>query len=234
LVVAKETIMRAVNAAFRDELVELFHSLDTYRTPDSPKDGIEDRILKGVLLGLISVDDTPDSHRLILDHYHKAVTASDRVAALTALNRSSSPERRDVLDAVYEAWHPHLSGYANYLRVVSYGTQPDVFDMIRTEQERHTFDVNQPTWSRALFLTFAANTKMVWTDEGVDWVRDKVIWLSRINDYTAGRLLNTFQHCRQLKPNLKGPVTAALETILKDVPAEVSPTIHGQAKAYLG
>ncbi len=234
LVLAKEAMMLAVNAAFRSDLAKLFHSLDTYRKPESPKDGIEERILKGVLLGLITVDDSLDSQRLILDHYRKAVTASDRVAALTALNRSSAPDRLKVLEEVYEAWHPHLSGYANYLRVISYGTQPDLFHMIKKEQERPTFDANQPTWSRALFLTLATNTKMVWTDEGIDWVREKVSWLSRINDYTAGRLLNTFQHCRQLKPDLRRPVTTALESILKDVPPDVSPTIHGQAKAYLG
>lgn len=234
LVVAREKLMLAANRAFRNDIVDLFHRLDTYRRPESPRDGIEERIFKAVLLGLITIDDTSDSHSLILDHYQRATTASDRVAALTALNRSSAPQRLEILENVYEQWHGHLSGYANYLRVVSFGSQPDVFQMIKREQERPTFDVNQPTWSRALFLTMAGNTKKVWTSEGIDWVRDKVIWLSTINDFTASRLLNTFQQCRKLKPELKHQVSVALERILGEVPPEVSATIRGQAKAYLG
>jgi aminopeptidase N len=80
----------------------------------------------------------------------------------------------------------------------------------------------------------AVNTKMVWTDQGIDWVAGRVVWLSPINDITASRLLNTFQHYRRLKPKLQAQVKPALQRIIRDVPADVSPTVHAQAKAYLG
>lgn len=234
LVTARETIMKAVNSRFRPKLVELFNEIDTYRPTESPKDGIEERMLKGTLLGLIAIDDSEDSHRLIVNHFTSATTAQDRVSALIALNRSSHPERRGILEQVYEQWRPFLSGYANYLRVVALGTNPDVFDMIETEKNRPSFDINQPTWARALFFTMCANTKMVWTDRGIDWVRDRVVELARINDYTASRLLNTFQQCRNLKPDEQDRVKAALGAIADKIPEEVSPTVHRQALTYLG
>jgi aminopeptidase N len=153
---------------------------------------------------------------------------------LILLNRSSAPERLELLAKTYQDWHEHLSGYANYLRVVAAGTNPDVFEMIEQEAARPTFDVNQPTGCRALLLTMAVNTKMVWTDQGIDWVAGRVVWLSPINDMTASRLLNTFQHFRRLKPELQARVKPALERIIRDVPADVSPTVHAQAEAYLG
>jgi aminopeptidase N len=183
---------------------------------------------------LIAVDDSLESHRLILDHYRAATTAQDRVAALLALNRSSATERRTVLEEVYRAWHPHLSGYANYLRVVSAGTCDDVFDMIEAEKTRASFDPNQPTWSRALHLPMAMNNKMVWTDRGINWVTDTVIELSRINVVTGAKLLNTFQQAIRLESELRTPVLAALERIITEVSEDTCPTLHGQAKAYLG
>jgi len=234
LVAARERLMREVNNAFRKELLESFHSLETYQQRQTPRDGIEERILRNVLLELIVIDDSKESHQLTMEHYRSATTASDRVAALLALNRSSSPKRREVLEQVYDAWHTHLSGYANYLRIVGGGTCEDVFDMIEAEKRRPTFDINQPTWVRALFFSMAVNNKMVWTDQGTDWLTNTLIELAHINSYTASRLLNTFQQARRLKPDLRMKVKAALERIMDSVPREVSATVHEQARSYLG
>ncbi len=234
LVAAREKLMLAVNEAFRAELKESFLQLDTYQPRRSPKEGIEERILKNVLLDLIAVDDSEDSHGLILNQYKSATTAGDRLGALVALNRSSAPQRLEILEQVYQAWNAHVSGYANYLRVVGAGTCEDVFDMIQAEKERPTFDINQPTWVRALYFSMAMNNRMLWTDQGVNWLTDSLIELAPINGYVASRLLNTFQQVRNLKPNLQVKVRAALRRIADEVPDGVSPTVHSQAVGYLG
>lgn len=236
LVLAREKLMLTVNRRYRDRLMAHFLDLDTYTIPAdaSPRYGIEQRFLKQVLLDLITVDDSPESHHLILDHFRKATTANDRVTALLALNRSSSPARREVMEESYRSWHGHLSGYANYLRVVSGGTCQDVFECIEEEKKRPTFDVNIPTWSRALFLPMASNNKMVWTDRGIRWLTDTIIEMAPINATTTSRLLNTFQHVQRLKPELRDKVTASLERIVQNVSETASPTIYGQARAYLG
>jgi aminopeptidase N len=233
LVLAREKLMLAVNRRFRGALSEIYSGLKTFGPRKSPKDGIEDRLLKNVILDLLVIDDSHESHRLIMDYVDAAPLAADRVAPLLALNRSSAPQRREVLEQTYKAWHGHISGYSNYLRLVSAGTCADVFDMIAAEKQRPTFDIKQPTWARSLFLPMAVNNKMVWSDRGIEWVTDTVVELARINAYTAGRLLNTFQHVRKLKPDLRSKVKSALETIVERAPESVSPPIHGQARAYL-
>jgi aminopeptidase N len=240
LVAARERLMSAVNGRYRDELVREFNAVEEAlishgSTPDkSISEGIERRMLKNILLHMIVIDDTKESHRLIVDTWQTAATATERVAALTALNRSSAPSRRILLEGVYRDWHSHLSGYANYLRVVASGTGEDIFKMIKAEEERPSFDITHPTWSRALYLGMATNTKMIWTDRGIEWVADTVIRLAPINGTTAGRILNTFQHLRLLKPPLREKVHIALERIVESVTEDVSPSIHGQGMAYLG
>jgi aminopeptidase N len=190
-------------------------------------------MLKNVLLDLIAAEDTPESHQVLREHFRLATHATDRVAALAALNRSSASDRLETLEGVYRDWHHHLSAYANYLRIIAAGTREDVFDLIERERNRSTFDITQPTWIRALFLTMATNTKMVWSERGTAWVGERVIELATINPTTASRLLNTFQHVRLLKPVLKQRTVAALERIVREITEQSSPIVYGQAKAYL-
>lgn len=234
LVAARETMLAAINKTYKPLLVDKFHSIDTYKIPGSPKDGIEDRALKNLMLEFIAVDDQPDSHKLILGHLEKAIAATDKVAGLTLLNRTTAPERDEILEAYYEKWRDHVSGYANYLRAISSGSHKEVFEMIEKEKNRDTFDITHPTLSRALFLPMAMNSKMVWTDKGISWVEDTVVELSNINEYTTGRLLSVFQHARKLKQDLKQKVVKALEGIVERVPPDVSPSVNGQARSYLG
>lgn len=233
LVVARERLMAAVNQRYRRELLERFRALPAAQATDSPGQGIEARFLGSILLGLITVDDSPDSHALILEQIETAGTANDCFVALAALNRSCAPQRHEVLAEAYRNRRNHLSGYANYLKIIGGGTQPDVFQMIQAEKQRSGFDIRHPTLSRSLFVSLALNTKMIWTDPGIRWVGDIVMELAPVNSTIASRVLNTFQHVDKLKPVLQEPVTKVLETITQTVDKKVSPTIAGQARSYL-
>ncbi len=233
LVTARDKLMLAVNGAFRDQLKEAFAGLDTYAPRQAPNDGIEDRVLKHVLLDLVTIDDSPDSHRIVLEHLQAATTSTDKVSALLALNRSSSDRRGPVLEETFQAWHEHLSGYANYLRIIGRGTLPHVFAMVDAEKHRPTFDITQPTWSRALFLSLATNNRVIWTDQGIAWLTATIVEMAAINPYTTGRLLNAFQHVGRLRSPLREKVQQALETIMGRVPQEMCPPIYSQASSYL-
>ena len=235
LVDAREQLMLSVHNLYRRELQEQFDRLDTYApwSAETVLDGLEDRMLKNVLLELITVKDTTEGHMTILDHFRRATAANDKVSALLALNCSSAPERLDVLEEVYGRWHSNITGYANYLRVIGGGTCKDVFEQIERERSRPTFQITQPTWCRALLLTMANNNKMIWNERGVNWIADRVIELAPVNYTNASRMLNTFQHVRKMKPGLRSLVTAALERVVGNVSDRTSPAVHRQAKGYL-
>lgn len=233
LVAAQERMKKTVGQAWREEIVAAFQGLDTYGGEYSMIEGITRRMLKSALLDLICAVDEPRSHDLILEHWSSATTANDRISALGQLNRSSCPQRLEVLEQAYGQMHGHLSGYANYLRVISSGTQPDVFEQIDREAKRASFDVNQPTWCRALYVPMAANNKMLWTEKGIGWLSGQVIELGPRNPTTTSRMLGAFKMVAELREPLKGWTAEALKHIAGKVTPDDSPTIHGQAKAYL-
>jgi len=100
LVVARERLMKAVNSRYRASIVEQLASLGA-NPAQSMRQGIEERMLKGVLLDLAVIDDSKESHALILDCLGSAGTATERISALVALNRSSEPSRKTVLEEYY-------------------------------------------------------------------------------------------------------------------------------------
>jgi aminopeptidase N len=228
---AREALMRAVNREHREKLVSLFSSLNTYVKGPLEK-GIEDRMLKAVLLGLIAVEDSPESHEIILGHYRGATTATDRVSGLLALNRSKFRGRRKVLDEVYRKWHSHISGYPNYLRIIGSGKGEHAWKEVEVEKNRESMDLKNPTLARALVMSMAFNTRMAWTDRGMEWVRDNVIEFSKINTTLATRLLNTFQLVNRMRPEVRRKVLKHLRIIEKK--CRGNPAVLGQARAYLG
>ncbi|MDR3553615.1 MAG: DUF3458 domain-containing protein [Syntrophobacteraceae bacterium] len=235
LAAARQRLMLAVHDLYVRQLREQFEGLDTY-APWSTRallQGIEERQLKSVLLDLIAVKDSPEIHQIVLDHFRRATIANDKVSALVALNRSSAPERLDILEETYAQWHSTITGYANYLRVIAGGNRPDVFEQIEKERARPTFQITQPTWCRALFLTMAGNNEMIWNERGVNWIADLVIELAPMNYTNAARMLNSFQHVRKMKPGLQAMVLAALERVVANVSDQTSPAVHRQARAYL-
>ena len=235
LAAARRHLMLAVHNLYAWELREQFENLDTYApwSASTMLEGVEERQLKSVLLELIAVEDTPETHAVILSHFHRATTANDKVSALVALNRCSAPERLDILEEAYGKWHSSITGYANYLRVIGSGTRPDLFEQVEKERGRPTFQITQPTWCRALFLTMANNNEMIWNERGISRIADLIIELAPLNYTNASRMLNTFQHVRKMKPGIQGLVLSALERIVANVSDRTSPAVHRQARAYL-
>uniref|UniRef100_A0A832A1D5 DUF3458 domain-containing protein n=1 Tax=Desulfacinum infernum TaxID=35837 RepID=A0A832A1D5_9BACT len=234
LVRARDALMAAVNARYAADLTACFHELrPSLVSPASLQDGIEKRLLFSVLVDLIAVADTPEVHGMLLDAFQNARTATERCAALTALHRSSWPGRLALLEETYALWHRDVTGYANYLKVIASGRHPDVWSLVEREKERPGFDLTHPTLSRALLVTMAQNTRQIWTEDGIDWIRRHVIELASINAGIARRLLNTFQHVPRLKPEWRRRVCLALEDIVERVSEKTNPSIFGQAAAYL-
>lgn len=234
LVRARETLMQAVNSRFYEDLVHAIHGLRrSMKTGDSLQVGIQKRELYSVLVELLAVADTPAVHEILMRHLDQARTATERFRLLVALNRSSWKGRLELLEQTYHQWCGNVTGYANYLKVVALGTHSDLWHRVEREKNRPGFDPTHPTLSRALLVTVATNTKKVWTEKGIDWIRRHVVDMAPVNANIARRLLNTFQHVPRLQPQWRRRVCAALHDIVARVPFEDNPSIAGQAQSYL-
>jgi aminopeptidase N len=230
---ARQKLMKAVGDHFLGELLAVYGATDTYRPATTPKDGLELRRLKGVLLRIITEADTTETQSLAESHFREAWNITDRLSALQCINLSSHPRRRELMEEAFEQWHRHLSGYTSYLSIVATGRQDDVFDMLAHEEQRPMFRPEHPGHCRALFLPMASNNKLLWTDRGIKWVQETVSRMAGVNENTANRLVACFQLANRLADDLKPKVVAALEAIRDNIDEETAPSVAGRVRGYL-
>ena len=229
----RRRILKAVAERLLPDLRDAFQAVNTYARPAEPKDGLEERRLKAVLLRALTEANTSETQQIAEEHFRKAWNITDKMSALSCINISDHPRRRELLHEAFDAWHGHLNGYTNYLALIGRGVHEDVFDMLAEEQRRPQFRIDHPSHSRALFLPMASNNKMLWTPRGLDWMVDTVLQLAAVNDYTAARLLGAFQLVAKLGADLRPRVTETLDRILCGLDASSCPSTTGRIQAYL-
>jgi aminopeptidase N len=231
---ARLHLLRVLAQHFAAPLREAFAAVDTYRPAVEPRDGIEDRALKAVLLRTLVEADTPEVQALAEAHYRAAWNISDKTAALHALNQGTHPRRAALLEDAFTAWHGHLNGYTAYLGVIASGRAPDTFDAVAREEARPLFDPRHPNHTRALYLALAANNALLWTERGLRWAAQTACKLAPVNENTTLRLIDAFRLVAKLPPDLRPQVAHTLETILDGVDAARCPSVAGRVRAYLG
>lgn len=230
---ARRSLARAVTRRFMTDLTTCFAATDTYARGASLLDGFEPRRLKAVLLRAISFAETEHAWTLAEQHFHAAWHISDRLNALECLVAAGHPRRQDLLEEAYGMWHDKLAAYSSYLSIIGTSPHGDLFDSIRREEARPTFQIEHPNHSRSLYLPVASNNKMLWTLAGIRWLTVTVLRLSRINENTAIRLLACLQQARDLGDDLKPIVVAALKEMAQEVKKSQAPSVAGRIAAYL-
>ena len=217
----------------RDALVRTFHGIDTYAPAREPRDGVEERGLKAVLLRTLMECRSRPMHALAEEHFRRAWNITDKASALSCIQVSDHPERLALLEEARRLWQDHLSAYLTYLGTIGGSIHDDVFELMAREERRPGFSLEHPGHCRALFLPFTANNKMLWTARGIDWIAQTVCRLAPVNDNTALRLLACFRLVDRLADDLRPAVTAALEAVVRGVDSAAAPATAGRARAFL-
>jgi aminopeptidase N len=231
---ARIRLLKTVSEACMDDLLDTFNKTDTYAPAKSADDGLDSRRLKAVLLRTIIEADTPAAHKIAEDHLKNAWNISDKVSALSCINLSSHPERHNILDATFTEWKQHLNAYMAYLSVIGSGSNNDTFDMISTEAARPEFNIQHPGHNRSLYMPLTTNNKLLWSQQGLDWLAETIIKLTLDNENTALRMVDCLQQVEKLASDLQPLTINALKTMRDNIDPDQYPSISGRIKTYLG
>ncbi|MBN2301652.1 MAG: DUF3458 domain-containing protein [Lentisphaerae bacterium] len=230
---ARRKLLRAVASRYMDDLLSEYYAINTYVKSEQPKDGIEDRRLKAVLLRTIIATNTTDAQTIAETHFRKAWNITDRVSALSCINISDHPDRLGILAEARKEWENHLNAYTSYLSIIGSGEHDDVFEMIANEERTAPFKIQHPSHNRSLYLPMTTNNKILWTDRGIHWLAQSVVKMAPVNENTAIRLLACFQQVRNLADDLRLKVEDALHFMQEHIDAVAAPSVAGRIAAYL-
>ncbi|MCL2550336.1 MAG: M1 family metallopeptidase [Methanimicrococcus sp.] len=190
---------------------------------------IKRRQVKNNALRLLATLDTPEIHAMIKRQFLTAVNATDRAAAFAAWLNSSSPEKRYLTLIYMEECKKDLVAWEAFLSAVAGTDSPDCLDLVKMVESDPMFRIEQANDQRALYGAFARNRKYsLQTPDGLEFLKQTVIRLAGINEYSTVGLLNAFSVIDFMNPKYYVPLVDVLVTIAESVSIEQSPSVYNR------
>lgn len=227
---AREKLLKTIASKYEKELTEMYSSASqeiTGRYVDIQAKIIKQRQVKNLCLGLLSKLDTPKMHEIIKKQYYSADAASSRVLAFRYYLNSSASDKLALLDEEEEKSKGNRVRWETFLGVVGSLDSDDAVELIRRVEKSEYFDINQSNDQRALYASFARNKrKSLLTKEGREFMKEKLILLSSVNEYSAGSLLKPFGSVERMLEKNHAEVLGVLISVLRELKQDVSPSIY--------
>jgi aminopeptidase N len=154
---------------------------------------IKARAVSNLCLGILAELDEQFVWDLIKTQYQNPKSASSRVRAFSLYLNSSAPDKLEILDNEYKYAKTNLVAWETFLYAVAANNSDDHLEIIKRIEKSDNFRIDQANDQRGLFVGFAYNQKnSLLTKEGRDYLSEKLLQLSKINEYSTGRLLRVF------------------------------------------
>jgi aminopeptidase N len=213
---AKEKLTKAVCMCHLGEMLKLFNSIDTYGSFENHNVNIGRRRLKFVVLKIITTANAPKAYMIAEEHFNAATDITDKLNALTCINMSMHPDKESLIEQAYKLYVNSSSGYRQFLAAVA-ASNGEELKLLKHEEQRPSFDPAHPGHISGLFLAAVSNNRLIWTDEGLKWMKKKIVQTAEKNEYLANRMVGIFRFVSKMKPELKDEVTQTLEEVLQQL-----------------
>ncbi|MCQ1535629.1 M1 family metallopeptidase [Methanosarcina sp. KYL-1] len=236
---AKQKLLRAVAAKYRNSLLSAYRfyeeaSVPKDETPEAEARAIKNRQAKNLCLGVLASLDIPDVHGLARQQFEDAFCATDRLSAFSAYLNSSAPDRLEVLKAFEAESKKNLVSWEAFLAVIGNSSSPDAVDLVREMEKSDSFRIEQTNDQRALFGSFARNRKKsLQTEEGRTFLAETLRKLAAVNEYSTVNMLNAFANIDRMDEEYRLPLAKILADLLEDLDPEKTPSVYNRTRKLL-
>ena len=151
------------------------------------------RQVKNLCLSILASTKKDEYLEIVKDQYLNANNATDKMSAFRIYMNSLAKDKYKILDMHEEYASKNLVAWESFLYSVSSLHCDDVIEIIQRVEKHPNFNLTQANDQRGLFVAFAHNKKIsLLTNQGRDYLKTKLLELAKINEYSAGRILNVF------------------------------------------
>ena len=175
------------------------------------------RRLRNLALGYLNAGSERHLPRA-LEQLEQADNLTDRVAALTILADSPSPEAEQALDAFHARWHGEPLVIDKWFRIQAMGDRPDTVDRVEQLAAHPDFTLSNPNRVRALLGAFAQGNPAHFHSldgRGYRLLVDHILSLDPSNPQLAARLLAPLTQWRRYTPDRREAMRGQLQRIIE-------------------
>ncbi len=233
---------RILNAIATEKTVGMLNIYHGYNKISSPSDetlaemsrAIKARQVKNIALRVLSTLDTEKVHLLCREQFDKAVCATDRLVAFDCYVNSSAEDKSELLNAFMEESARDLVAWEAFLSIAGSISSEDGISIIRDIETSDTFRIEQANDQRALYGSFSRNRKIsMQTGPGRQLLKEILLKLSVVNEYSTTRSLNIFGDLDRMQPEYHVPLVSILAEMLDKLDKDEVPGVYNRVRKLL-
>ncbi len=208
----RQAARRALGLHCRAEFAGLYERFGAADAADVSGPAMAARALKNTALSYLTA--AGEAHAST--QFATARNMTDKLAALTNLAETRTPERDAALASFYEQWRHNPLVLDKWFAVQARGSADDTLARVSRLTSHADFDLRNPNRVRALIGAFATNPAMFHEPSGAGYtlLADIILRLDETNPQVAARLVTTLGSWRRFTPALQALMRAQLERIL--------------------
>ncbi len=206
-----------------------------YAADDMSTAAMGSRVLKAVALGYLVAGGEAAALALAARQASEAVTMTDSMAALQALNGTDCPERTTALAAFHDRWENTPLVLDKWFTLRATSSLPDTLSEVVALLEHPKFDIGTPNRVRALVGAFASGNPVRFhapDGAGYSFLADQIIKLDGLNPQVAARMVAPLTRWKKYDEARQRMMQECLERILRQ--PGLSPDVTELATKGLG
>ena len=209
-------LQKSLAQALKIEFREYYLTLHALSTRDLSALAIGQRDLKNQILFYLNALEDKDSAQLALGQFKSALTMTDKLAAMNALEHFGAAEATTALDEFYHEWKNDSLVLNKWLSVQANSRRPDTFENVKRLVKHPSFDINNPNNVYALLGIFGQNIAR-FHDSNVNayaFMCEQIALIDAKNPQVAARLCGSFTFVKKLTAENKARATSEIKKVL--------------------
>jgi len=234
----KKKIMEAIANKYKKDLLKIYKKYNISFSGNSYIETksleIKRRQVKNVTLSLLATLDTEDVHIIIKEQLERSDSATDKLTAFSLYLNSSAKDKIEVLKSVEDRSKKNLVSWESFLGIIASNSSDDTLEIIKRIERSESFRLEQSNDQRALYVQFAHNRKKsLETEVGRNFLKEAIIKLSQINEYTAVNAIKVFGNIDDMEEKHHLELVGILIEIMLSITPDKMPSVYNTARRLL-
>ncbi|CDR34650.1 aminopeptidase N [Criblamydia sequanensis] len=224
--IARELLKESLGLWFFEPMLKMYKALARKKEYVIDTESMGLRKLKSTLLGYLMASRKPDAIRLCYEQFRTANNMTDQFSALTLLQNSFCPERKEVLDSFYNQWKGNGLVLCKWFMAQSQSTLKDTQGLVESLLNHPAYDDKIPNNVRALLGTFIQNLPQFHHKSGSGYrlIADQILKIDKFNPHVSSGLVQGFKLYSKVDPLRKAMMQKEMERIISD--DNLSPNVY--------
>ncbi len=225
----KNKIFKEFAKIYEKKLFKLYEKFNTNKIDDQfsfPRNELSNlryRQVKNLILSILAKLNTDKVHTLIKTQFRESTNATDKYLAFRLYIESSIKDKEKVLQQFKNECKKNLVSWEMFLSIIATNNSENPIKLIKEIQKDESFKIEQSNDQRSLLISFALNKKIsLQTIEGRKYLKEIIIKLTKVNEYTTTRLFSIFGNLDLMK--IEDQIN--LVSLLKQVQSKIDSKKH--------